>query len=548
MKNILTLTLCEILVLSVFLSTGSPSSAGTGSAVKTVVVPVINVAPQEIDFGRVLVGSGSDGALTIRNDGNTPLTIQAINVTSGPFRIISPTGSFRVNAGRQETVRIRFSPTAPSRYSGSLQINSDDPKQPVLTLPLRGVGVEELAADDGTFETALGFASGGSLYCVNRLTPPSYPATLTDVVIRFFDLADAGLFVGDPLTILVGVNPLQGGLVGGIEFKALETTIRSITEPNVYDVPDLTITAGEFVVGFKMTKGSEFYPCSMDENSGSQRRSYVSLDGLSFTLIDELGFPGNFGVRARITRSAREPVANVSPDELHFGCIRDQAKELPVTIRNGGDGTLSIGSIESTNPAFSLPGLSLPLVIAPGGQQTVIVRYTSPGQGWQEGKLTIRSNDPVRPLIEVFLTGGGGLLTVAEGSGAPGSLVAVAVNLNEGACFAALQFTLTYDPAVLALPDTQGVVAGTLVPSDFSITSRTTAPGQVVILITAPLRTPLPTLLSGSGSVAVLRFWVASNASPGTTTRLRITQASGSDSKANGIPLSTRDGGFTVRG
>lgn len=72
-------------------------------------------------------------------------------------------------------------------------------------------------------------------------------------------------------------------------------------------------------------------------------------------------------------------------------------------------------------------------------------------------------------------------------------------------------------------------------------------PGQVVILITAPLRMPLPTLLSGSGSVAVLTFRVASDARLGTTTRLRITQASGSDSEANGIPLSTRDGGFTVR-
>lgn len=291
--------------------------------------------------------------------------------------------------------------------------------------------------------------------------------TLTDVVIRFFDLADVGLFVGDPLTILVGVNPVQGGLIGGIEFKALEAAVRSINEPNVYDVPDLTITSGEFVVGFKMTKGSEFYPCSLDQNGGSQQRSYVSLDGLSFFLIDELDFPGNFGLRARITRSAQQPMVNVSPDELHFGCIRGGAKELPITIRNEGDGVLSIGSIESTNPAFTLPGLTLPLVIAPRRQQTVVVRYTSPGRGRQEGKLTIRSNDPLRPLTEVFLTGGEGLLTVAEGSGAPGSLVTVAVNLNEGACFAALQFTLTFDPTVLSLPDAQAVMAGTLVPSDF---------------------------------------------------------------------------------
>lgn len=75
MRNILTLAICAILVLSVFPSTGSPSDAWTGSGAESAAVPIINVTPQEIDFGSVLVGATSEQVLTLRNDGNTPLTV-----------------------------------------------------------------------------------------------------------------------------------------------------------------------------------------------------------------------------------------------------------------------------------------------------------------------------------------------------------------------------------------------------------------------------------------------------------------------------------------
>ena len=42
-----------------------------------------------------------------------------------------------------------------------------------------------LLVDDGSYEANVGFSTGGTAYFVNRLTPPSYPATLRAVQILF---------------------------------------------------------------------------------------------------------------------------------------------------------------------------------------------------------------------------------------------------------------------------------------------------------------------------------------------------------------------------
>lgn len=43
----------------------------------------------------------------------------------------------------------------------------------------------DLIIDDGTFEAAVGISGGGTAIGVNRLTPASYPATLTAVLVFF---------------------------------------------------------------------------------------------------------------------------------------------------------------------------------------------------------------------------------------------------------------------------------------------------------------------------------------------------------------------------
>jgi hypothetical protein len=70
----------------------------------------------------------------------------------------------------------------------------------------------------------------------------------------------------------------------------------------IYAVPARTITSGDFVVGFSVANPAGVYPADLDKLSPSQQRSYISPDGINFTLLDSIpGLAGNLAIRAVVT-------------------------------------------------------------------------------------------------------------------------------------------------------------------------------------------------------------------------------------------------------
>ena len=65
----------------------------------------------------------------------------------------------------------------------------------------------------------------------------------------------------------------------------------------------ITITAGDFLVGFMTSNPVGVFPADQDQVTPSQGRSYVSTDGLTFTLLDSFSsqLAGNLGIRATVT-------------------------------------------------------------------------------------------------------------------------------------------------------------------------------------------------------------------------------------------------------
>ena len=159
----------------------------------------------------------------------------------------------------------------------------------------------ELAVDGGSFQGAVGNTAGGSQYGVNRLTPASYPATLRQVKIYFTSLG--GVQAGQSVNIVVGANTSGSSTIDGITFQTVSATIQSLNGFSVFDVPNITINSGDFVVGFQLTVGVGIYPFANDKVSQHQQRSYVSVDGQAFFVTDALEptLGGNFGIRAEVT-------------------------------------------------------------------------------------------------------------------------------------------------------------------------------------------------------------------------------------------------------
>ena len=159
----------------------------------------------------------------------------------------------------------------------------------------------ELAVDDGSFQDAIGSSAGGTQWGVNRLTPASYPATLTQVKILF--APEGGVSPGENITVVAAANPTGGNDIDGLSFQTVNATIGALGQFDAYTVPNLTITSGDFVVGFQITTGSNVFPFAESKDPPSQGRSYVSTDGSTFFVVDDVdpSLAGNFGIRAEVT-------------------------------------------------------------------------------------------------------------------------------------------------------------------------------------------------------------------------------------------------------
>lgn len=232
----------------------------------------------------------------------TPMTIMGTNFTGATavkFANNVP-ASFTVNSDTQITATVPAGAvTGPITLSRS---GCNDAQTAVFTVQpgaCTGAAIE-LKVDDGSFESGIGQTNGGTDTGVNRLTPASYPATLNGISI--FWPTGVSLPTGTNLTLLVGNNSSGGTNINGLTFQTVAATVQTLGQFNFYSVPPLTINAGDFVVGFRLTHGANVFPIATDLTAPSQRRSYFSSDSSTYTVIDDVSasLAGDFGIRAEL--------------------------------------------------------------------------------------------------------------------------------------------------------------------------------------------------------------------------------------------------------
>ena len=93
-----------------------------------------------VDFGAVAVGNAVQQTITIRNDGDGPLTLTAIDPAALPagFSLVSNLGSTSLAAGQSTSFTIRLDAASAGSYSGSLAVVSSDPDESPFTIQLSG--------------------------------------------------------------------------------------------------------------------------------------------------------------------------------------------------------------------------------------------------------------------------------------------------------------------------------------------------------------------------------------------------------------------------
>ena len=111
--------------------------------------PDIAVDPGRLDFGEVELGTSRPLTVTVSNQGSNRLQVQGVGPvagTSDEFQVTLPSSlPILVLPGATIDVTVTYTPADVGTDTGSLQLQSDDPDEPVVTLPLQGAGasVEE---------------------------------------------------------------------------------------------------------------------------------------------------------------------------------------------------------------------------------------------------------------------------------------------------------------------------------------------------------------------------------------------------------------------
>ncbi len=115
------------------------NATGTGTVP---LVPDLKVAPAELLFGIVTVGSTSSPMhVFLKNEGTGVLTLTDVAATPGEFRLAGiPSMPLSLPAGSQVAIQASFTPGAVRPYDGVLRITSNDPDTPVLDVPMGGTG------------------------------------------------------------------------------------------------------------------------------------------------------------------------------------------------------------------------------------------------------------------------------------------------------------------------------------------------------------------------------------------------------------------------
>jgi uncharacterized membrane protein len=282
--------------------------------------PIIDVDPWVADFGDVKVNTLATETVLVYNQGGADLEIYSCTRSGDPNFWIetSPAGS-TVPAGGSVPMEIGFSPSLEAVYSGTVDIASNDPYDPVVTVELLGAGaVPEIdvyppywdflnvqVECEETEEIQI-FSVGSAPLALNGYGFSSTPAGMTLEAADLDDHVNNGweLQPGDSITVTVSFVPTQvAGYQGELSINSDDPNLPIAT----VELDGDGIPAGYTQDNF-LQEGSNAADvlwvvdnsCSMDDEQG-----YLADDfGTFYTIV------GNAGVDYRI--------ATVTTDDADF--------------------------------------------------------------------------------------------------------------------------------------------------------------------------------------------------------------------------------------
>jgi hypothetical protein len=174
------------------------------------------VTPERVMFGVVSPNEVAERTLTLRNIGGEPLTVSALRIEGSDEFSLSDSFSAQTLAPQGEVVvGLRYAPESLDPDSAQLRIDSDDPEQPTVFIPLEGNGSVPCLMVDPEAVTLQGIVGTAPTATLSVINCGPEPLTVTGAV---FTGADAASFT------LVGLDALTASPIARGDSRALTIT------------------------------------------------------------------------------------------------------------------------------------------------------------------------------------------------------------------------------------------------------------------------------------------------------------------------------------
>ena len=305
-----------------------------------------------LNFGQVQTGLSEAQDLVISNSGSGPLTLSALDITgSADFALVE--GCDSVAPGSSCAVSVAFSPSGAGTRLGTLVVQSNDPITPTLEVYLEGIGTEVPTPSLSLSETSLAFA-------------------------------DVELGQSSDMTLLLGNSgnaelQITGATLGSDDQGAFDINTDCDLIPTNQECP-VTVTFTP------VTQGSYSASLTIESNDADTPSVVVPLSGQGVPLA--------------------EAEVSVSPLTLDFGQVQvgNDASDN-VLISNSGTAALTVmASVGGTDSAVFSHDSSCGTV-GPGEDCELMVSFFPGEQGEHNATLTLGTNDPDTPTVNVALSG-----------------------------------------------------------------------------------------------------------------------------------------------
>ncbi len=317
--------------------------------------PVTEIVPRPVLFGDVRRGQVAERIVTIRNTGAGVLALRWNPIASEEFQLAAPGTQMTVAPGASRTVPFRFLTDTVGRFNTNWVLTTNDPANSALTVALEAVSVDTVA-----------------------------PRIVVD---------SARLDFG---TVAVGQTRALRVLITNAGGSPLNVTVAAA------DNPLFTVSGARAPFAVSANGRQELSITFAPTRSGAQTGvlTISSNDGIQPNITIPLAGTGDAGTGVPIA-----PKIEVSPTALEFGPLTvGQTRDLPLTLRNLGNGPLRISAVAFTDTQYQI-SVNPPIDISPASSTTLSVRYAPTASGQHAAQLTITSSDAENPTVTVRLAG-----------------------------------------------------------------------------------------------------------------------------------------------